>query len=97
MGLTSGSPPAHLGWLAERGLSLHRIDPAISDRVPPPVSPCRYRPASLAGPATPRLPQHPPRRALYLQRIAASGLSPWELGNLLGIHPHLLASIIHAV
>ncbi len=86
-GLTAREP----GWLAERGLSLHRIDPAISDCVPPPVSPRRYRPASLERPDMPRRPQHPPGRTLYQERIAASGLSAWELGNLLGIHPHLLA------
>jgi hypothetical protein len=37
IGLTAREP----GWLAERGLSLYLIDPAISDRVPPHVSPQR--------------------------------------------------------
>jgi hypothetical protein len=32
----------------------------------------------------------PPGAGLYRERIAASGLSPWELGDLAGIHPHLL-------
>lgn len=29
----------------------------------------------------------------FLQRLRASGLSPWELGDLLGIHPHQLDHI----
>jgi hypothetical protein len=29
----------------------------------------------------------------FTQRLRASGLSPWELGDLLGIHPHQLAHI----
>ncbi len=29
----------------------------------------------------------------FIQRLRASGLSPWELGDLLGIHPHQLAHI----
>lgn len=86
IGLTAREP----GWLAGRGLSPHRIDPAISDRVPPHGSPRQYRPASLDRPAA-TTPAPQPPRALYQQRIAAMGLSPWELGNLLGIHPHLLA------
>ncbi len=31
--------------------------------------------------------------AWFTQRLRASGLSPWELGDLLGIHPHQLAHI----
>lgn len=29
----------------------------------------------------------------FLQRLRASGLSPWELGDLLGLHPHQLDQI----
>jgi hypothetical protein len=34
----------------------------------------------------------PERSTPYSERIAASGLSLWELGDLLGIHPHLLSA-----
>jgi hypothetical protein len=39
---------------------------------------------------TPIQPAPRQARTLYQQQITASGLSAWELGNLLGIHPHLL-------
>jgi hypothetical protein len=87
IGLAAREP----GWLAERGLSLHLIDPAVSERVPPHVSPQRYRPASQRDPAALTTVRPSSRPApIYQQRMTACGLSPWELGNLLGIHPHLL-------
>lgn len=99
-GVGTGLAAREPAWLAERGLSLYRIDPAISDRVPGHGSPLRYRPGWLDAPAAVTPATQPPQArsanpapaspAPYGRRIAESGLSPWELGDLLGIHPHLL-------
>jgi hypothetical protein len=61
--------------------------------MPPHGPPRQYQPAPQGDRAamTPAAPSPRRGRALYQRRITASGLSAWELGNLLGIHPHLLA------
>jgi len=56
IGLTEREP----GWLAERGLSLYRIDPAIRDRVPQHGPPRRYRPGWLDEPAVTKPATQPP-------------------------------------
>jgi hypothetical protein len=88
--------------MTERGLSLYRIDPAIRDRVPKHGPPACYRPGWLDEPMVTRPAVQQPlammpaaaawpalgRPTLYGERVAASGLSLWELGDLLGIYPH---------
>jgi hypothetical protein len=74
------------GWLIERGLTLYRIDADLAQRLPAPA------PRDLINKFNTCPGGGTVSEGMFIRRMRDAGLSLWEIGDLLGIHPHQLSA-----